>query len=123
MLEIDCAEIESKKYEMVVYVSDMLGVMPTMKKHGFVLSPINENQTINKESALVAIKNYLQSIGEGTNYAVISNGNGLVIKSIYGKTDDKESKRSTESFFSCSHCGFSTRYEGELDVHQRIHYL
>ncbi|MGQ0795542.1 MAG: C2H2-type zinc finger protein [Nitrosopumilaceae archaeon] len=122
MIEIDCGDIESKKYELVVYVSDMLSAMPTMKKHGFVLSPVKENQIIDKGRVVTAIKDYLQSVGEGTNYAVISNGDGLVIKSIYGKID-KEESIPTNSFFSCSHCGFSTRFEGELEVHQRIHYL
>jgi hypothetical protein len=25
--------------------------------------------------------------------------------------------------FSCTHCGFVTRFEVELNVHMRIHYL
>jgi hypothetical protein len=122
MIEIDCTEIESKKYELVVYVSDVLGAMPTMKKHGFVLSPVNDNHVIDKNKVVTAIKDYLQSVGEGTNYAVISDGNGSTIKSIHGKTEEKE-PRTADSFFSCAHCGFSTRFEGEFTVHQRIHYF
>ena len=27
-----------------------------------------------------------------------------------------------QEMFSCTHCGFVTRYEVELNVHMRIHY-
>ena len=123
MITVDCTDIDSKKLELVVYVSDMIGVMPTMKNHGFVLSPIKNDEIIDKNKVVAAIKDYLESVGEGTNYAVISDGEGLVIKSIFTKTDEEEAQQPVEAFFSCPHCGFSTRFEGELNIHQKIHYL
>ena len=123
MITVDCIDIESKKLELVVYVSDMIGAIPTMKNHGFVLSPITDDKIIDKNKVVTAIKDYLESVGEGTNFAVISDGEGLVIKSIFTKTDEEEAQQPAEAFFSCPHCGFSTRFEGELNIHQKIHYL
>ena len=123
MIAVDCTDIESKKLELVVYVSDVIQAIPTMKNHGFVLSPINDDKIIDKNKVVTAIKDYLESVGEGTNFAVISDGEGLVIKSLFTKTDEKKSQQSSEAFFSCTHCGFSTRFEGELNIHQKIHYL
>ena len=122
MITVDCADIDSKKLELVVYVSDMIGAMPTMKNHGFILSPIKD-EIIDKNKVVTAIKDYLESVGEGTNFAVISHGEGLVIKSIFTKTTEEKPQPPSEAFFSCSHCGFSTRFEGELNIHQKIHYL
>lgn len=123
MITIDCNDIDSKKLELVVYVSDRTGTMPTMKNHGFVLSPIKNNEMIDKNQVIAAIKEYLESVGEGTNYAVISDGEGLTIKSIFTKSNEIESHKSAEAFFTCSHCGFSTRFEGELNIHEKIHYF
>ncbi len=123
MITVDCTDIESKKNELLVYVSDMIGAIPTLKKHGFVLSPIHDDETIDKGKVVDSIKNYLESIGETVNFSVISNNDVLVIKSISGKTTAAESPASSEAFFSCPHCGFSTRYEGELYIHQKIHYI
>ena len=123
MITVDCTDIESKKLELVVYVSDMIGAIPTMRNHGFVLSPLQDDEIIEKSIVVSVIKDYLESVGEGTNFGVISDGEGLVIKSIFPKTGKEESHPSSEAFFSCTHCGFSTRFEGELNIHQKIHYL
>jgi len=123
VITVDCADIESKKDELLVYVSDMIGAIPTLKKHGFVLSPIKDDETIDKDKVVDSIKAYLESIGERENFSVISINDVLVIKSISGQTIEKESTHSSEVFFSCPHCGFSTRYEGDLYIHQKIHYL
>lgn len=123
MITVDCTDIESKKDELIVYVSDMIGAIPTLKKHGFVLSPIKDDETVDKSRVVDSIKNYLESVGERENFSVISINDVLVIKSISGKTIEKESPHSSEAFFSCPHCGFSTRYEGELYIHQKIHYI
>lgn len=122
MITVDCTDIESKKHELLVYVSDMIPAMPTLKKHGFVLSPIND-EIIDRSKVVTAIKDYLESVGEHENFAVISINDVLVVKSISRKTIEVESPTSSDAFFSCAHCGFSTRYEGELYIHQKIHYL
>jgi len=87
-----------------------------------VLSPIEEGDVINNSEVITAIKEFLDSIGEARNYAVISKEEVIFIKSIYGKTIERESKQ-TASMFSCTHCGFVTQYEVEYNNHVKIHYL
>ena len=122
MLTIDCRDVESIKKELLVYVSDQIGAIPTIKIHEFMLSPINDEETIDKTQVITAIKEFLDSIGEGTNFAVISKEEIVLIKSIYGKKIEREPPPQ-RALFSCSHCGFVTQYEVEYNNHIKIHYL
>lgn len=122
MLTIDCRDVESIKKELLVYVSDQIGAIPTIKIHEFMLSPINDEETIDKTQVITAIKEFLDSIGEGTNFAVISKEEIVLIKSIYGKKIERE-PQPQRALFSCSHCGFVTQYEVEYNNHIKIHYL
>lgn len=123
MITVDCREVESIKHELLVYVSDNVGAIPAIKLHEFMLSPI-EDEVIDQTVVITAIKEFLDSIGEGRNFAVISNANVVMIKSISGKTIERESATSSPSgMFSCPHCGFVTQYEVEYNNHKKIHYL
>jgi len=122
MITVDCRDVESIKNELLVYVADQIGAIPSIKTHEFVLSPIEEGDVINNSDVITAIKEFLDSIGEARNYAVISKEEVIFIKSIYGKTIERESKQ-TASMFSCTHCGFVTQYEVEYNNHVKIHYL
>ena len=122
MLTIDCRDVESIKKELLVYVSDQIGAIPTIKIHEFMLSPINDEETIDKTQVITAIKEFLDSIGEGANFAVISKEEIVLIKSIYGKKIERE-PQPQRALFSCSHCGFVTQYEVEYNNHIKIHYL
>ncbi len=122
MITVDCRDVESIKNELLVYVADQIGAIPSIKIHEFVLSPIEEGDVINNSEVITAIKEFLDSIGEARNYAVISKEEVIFIKSIYGKTIERESKQ-TASMFSCTHCGFVTQYEVEYNNHVKIHYL
>jgi len=64
----------------------------------------------------------LGSIGEGNNFAVISNNDVISIKSIYGKTIERDSI-SNSDMFSCTHCGFLTSYEIDLQNHMNDFHL
>ena len=121
MLTIDCRDVASIKSELVVYVSDQVAAIPTLKIHEFMLSSLND-EIIDKNTVITAIKEFLMSIGEDRNFAVISNNNVISIKSITGKTIERNPSPSPE-FFSCPHCGFITNYEGEHQNHMKIHYL
>ena len=123
MITVDCREIESIKNELLVYVSDQLGAIPALKLHEFMLSPLEDDGVIDTVEVITAIKEFLDSIGEGRNFAVISREEVILIKSIYGKTIQRESKPQVSSMFSCSHCGFVTQYEVEYNNHMKIHYL
>ncbi len=122
MITVDCRDIESIKDELLVYVSDNIGAIPAIKLHEFMLSPIEDNDVIDTKEVITAIKEFLESIGEGRNFAVISREDVILVKSIYGKTIERETKNLT-SMYSCSHCGFVTQYEVEYNNHIKIHYL
>lgn len=122
MITVDCRDVESIKNELLVYVADQIGAIPALKIHEFMLSPIEEEDVIDTSEVIRAIKEFLDSIGEARNFAVISKEEVILIKSIYGKTIERKS-RPTESMFSCTHCGFVTQYEVEYNNHVKIHYL
>ncbi len=121
MLTIDCRDVASIKSELVVYVSDQVAAIPTLKIHEFMLSSLDD-EIIDKNAVITAIKEFLESIGEERNFAVISRNDVISIKSISGKIIERDPTPSSE-MFSCTHCGFVTRYEIELQNHTKIHYL
>lgn len=122
LIIIDCRDVEAIKNEMVVHVSDQVGAVPSLKLHEFILSPINENETIDQNKVIASIKEFLDSIGESRNFAVISRGNTISITSISGKPIERTPKP-TSQMFSCVHCGHVTPYEVVHNLHMRIHYL
>ncbi|MDC4230759.1 MAG: C2H2-type zinc finger protein [Nitrosopumilus sp.] len=122
MLTIDCKDVLSIKNELVVYVADKVEALPTLKQHQFTLSALDDDDIVDTSSVISAIKEYLNSIDEGNNFAVITNHETIIITSISGRIIERETVQQSE-MFSCTHCGFVTRYEVELTAHMRIHYL
>jgi len=122
MLTIDCKDVLSIKNELIVYVSDEVAAIPTLKHHQFTLSTFDDDEVIDTNLVITSIKEFLDSIGEGTNFAVISNDDTISIKAISGKVIERDAAPQSD-MFSCTHCGFVTRYEVELNVHMRIHYM
>lgn len=123
MLTIDCKDILSIKNDLLVFVADKVAAIPTLKHHQFTLSTFDDDEIIDITSVISAIKEYLDSIDEGNNFAVISNNETISITSISGKIIERDDTVQQSEMFSCTHCGFVTRYEVELNVHMRIHYL
>ena len=103
MITVDCRDIKSIKNELLVFVSDQIGAIPTLKIHDFTLSPIDDEE-IKSNEVIATIKEFLESIGEGKNFAVIGRDNVILVKSISGKTVESDSVPS-QSMFSCPHCG------------------
>ena len=122
MLTIDCKDVLSIKNELLVYVADKVAAIPTLKHHQFTLSTFDDDEIVDITSVISAIKEYLDSINEGNNFAVISNNEIINITSISGKIIERDAAPQSD-MFSCTHCGFVTRYEVELNVHMRIHYI
>lgn len=122
MLTIDCRDVESIKSELLVYVSDQVAAIPTLKTHEFILSTIEDDDTIDKNVVISSIKEFLDSIGEGHNFAVISANDIVSIRSISGKKIERDPIPQSQ-MFSCTHCGFVTQFEGEHNAHMKIHYL
>ncbi len=123
MLTIDCKDILSIKNDLLVFVADKVAAIPTLKHHQFTLSTFDDDEIIDIASVISAIKEYLDSINEGNNFAVISSNETISITSISGKIIERDDTVQQSDMFSCTHCGFVTRYEVELNVHMRIHYL
>ena len=123
MLTVDCKDILSVQNELLVYVADQVAAIPTLKNHQFTLSNLDDDEIIDNDTVITAIKEFLDSIGEGRNFAVISNLDTIHVKSIYGKSLEQEENSTRSEMFSCTHCGFVTQYQVELEIHMRIHYL
>jgi len=122
MLIIDCKDVISIKNELLVYVADQVAAIPTLKNNQFTLSRLDDDEILDTNSVISAIKEFLDSIGEGRNFAVILSNNMIKITSVSGKIIERDSQTQYE-MFSCTHCGFVTRYEIELNAHLKIHYL
>lgn len=122
MLTIDCKDVSSIQNELLVYVSDQVAAIPTLKHHQFTLSTFDDDEIIDITIVINSIKEFLNSIGEERNFAVISNKEIITIQSIFGKSIQRDAPPQSD-LFTCTHCGFVTRYQVELDVHIKIHYL
>lgn len=124
MIIVDCKDVLSIQNELLVYVADQLEAIPTLKKHQFTLSTFDDDQDLNTNDAVSAIREYLDSIHETNNFAVIAIDNLIRISSFSGKIMKQTSTTKPQNeMLSCPHCGFITRYEVELTVHMRIHYI
>jgi len=124
VITVDCRDIEPIKHELLVYVADNVGAMPALKLHEFVLSPIDESEEISRDEVITVIREFLDSIGEVRNFAVVTRGDVIVVRSVSGRPIERDRVAgSPEGMFSCDHCGFVTRYEIEYHNHVKIHYL
>ena len=84
MITVNCKDVLPIQHELLVYVADRVEAIPAVKHHEFVLSPIESNDKIDNTQVTSSIKEYLDSIGEGSNFAVFFNLNKVLIKSING---------------------------------------
>ena len=123
MLTIDCKDVVPVKNDLLVYVADQVAAIPTLKNHQFTLSSFDDDEIIDTTAVISAIKEFLDSIDEGKNFAVISNNDMINITSISGKVIESTTPTSEHEMFSCTHCGYVTQYQVELNVHMRIHYI
>jgi hypothetical protein len=123
MITVNCREVEAIKSALAVYVSDQIEAIPALKSHEFMLAPIDDQEKIDKSRVVKSIKNFLNSIGEEENFAVINTNNVISIVSINGKVLESVNNQPTDQFFSCTHCGYITRYETVYKNHEKIHYL
>ncbi len=123
MITIDCKDVISIKNELLVYVADEMAAIPTLKHDQFTLSALDDDDIIDINKVVSAIKEFLNSIDQGGNFAVISNHNAIKIKSLSGNILESDIAEVQNNLLSCTHCGFVTQYEVELNTHMRIHYI
>lgn len=122
MLTINCRDVLPIRNELVVYVSDQVAAIPTLQKDKFSLTMLDDDEDVDTGTVVASIREFLDSIGEGGNFAVVFSGHEITIASVTGKSIEREHSAQQE-MFSCTHCGFVTRYQMELNVHMRIHYF
>lgn len=85
MITVDCREVESIKSSLAVYVSDQTEAIPALKSHEFMLAPIDDQEKIDENNVIKSIKEFLISIGEEKNFAIICKNMVISIVSINGK--------------------------------------
>lgn len=124
VITVDCRDIEAIRDELLVYVADNVGAIPALKLHEFVLTPVDDAGGIDAGEVVSAVREYLDSIGEGRRFEVRAVGDTVEVRSSDGRPLEREPRTGRmEGMFSCAHCGFVTRYEAEYHAHARMHYL
>jgi len=85
MIVVDCKDVLPIQHELLVHVADNVEAIPAIKHNEFILSPIESEDKIEYEQVKKTIREYLDSIGEGSNITVITDSKKVLIKSINGK--------------------------------------
>ena len=62
MLTIDCKDVSSVQNDLLVYVADKVEAIPTLKHHQFTLSNLDDDDILDVELVISAIKEYFDSI-------------------------------------------------------------
>lgn len=122
MLTVRCGDVMAIRNELAVYVSDQVEAVPMLKNTEFVLTPVDDDEQLDKKLAVTAIREYLESMGEGRHFDVVAAGDIIFIKSLDGHVIERES-RPNQGMYACPHCGFLTQYETEHNTHMKMHYL
>ena len=122
MITIDCEKIQPIMHKLLTFVADRLEVLPILKSKKFILTPLYDDQILDKSDVLVVIDEFLKSIKEYDNMQVIPYGYEIKIVPLNGKEMSEESPKKNP-FFECIHCGFMTQYETEWKMHKLIHYI
>ena len=99
MIDIDCRDVKPIMRDLLVYVSDQVGAIPTIKSHGFALESFEDD---NMDSSLVirSIREYLASVGEDKKYAVTAQNKTVTVSSISGEQMKSTETKSTIWVFS-----------------------
>jgi hypothetical protein len=85
MIVVNCKDVLPIQHELLVHVTDHVEAIPVIKHSEFILSPIDNDDTIDDRKVTAEIQNYLTSIGEASNFSVITESKKIFIKSINGK--------------------------------------
>jgi len=123
MITVDCRDIPSLKSPLAVYTSDQVGAMPALKIHEFVLAPLSDEDEIDSDLIIKAIKGFLESLSIEKHFAVIQKKNMISIVAIDDYKLEVNPTQPTDQFFSCVHCGHVTQFEAVHNNHMKIHYL
>ncbi len=122
MITVDCRDIHSLKSPLAIYTSDQVGAVPALKLHEFVLAPIND-EDVDPERVIQAIKSFLGSLSIETHFAVIQKRDTISVVAVDDYKLESQPTQPTDQFFSCVHCGHVTQFEAVHNNHMKIHYL
>ena len=85
MIVVNCKDVLPIQHELLIHVADQIEAIPAIKHEEFILSPIEHDDKIDDREVSSVIHNYLESIGEAGNFAVVHESKKIFIKSINGK--------------------------------------
>ena len=85
MIVVNCKDVLPIQHELLIHVADQIEAIPAIKHEEFVLSPIEHDDKIDDRKVSSIIQNYLESIGEASNFTVVAESKKIFIKSINGK--------------------------------------
>ena len=122
MITVDCKDVSSLKSPLAIFTSDQVGALPTLKKHEFVLAPLNDEE-IDSTRVIKAIKSFLNSLSIEKHFAVIQKNKMISIVPLDDYVLETQPAHPTDQFFSCVHCGHVTQFEAVHNNHMKIHYL
>ena len=74
MLTIRCGDVMAIRNELAVYVSDQVEAVPMLKNTEFILTPVDDDERLDKKLAVTAIREYLESMGESRHFDVVAAG-------------------------------------------------
>jgi len=127
MITVDCSNALAIKDKLLVFVADKLEALPILKSYKFILTSIDDSQIIKKSDVFSAIEDFLKSVNLSSNFELIPIRDTIKIKPLAGKEMKKNleklAEKKKELFFECTHCGFMTQYEKEIQTHRLVHYI
>jgi hypothetical protein len=85
MIVVNCKDVLPIQHELLVHVADHVQAIPAIKHNEFILSPIEHEDKIDNMQVTKIIQEYLEGIGEGSNFEVVTKSNKVLIQSINGK--------------------------------------
>jgi len=126
MITVDCTDSSVIRDKLLVYVADKLKALPILKSNKFFLDSLDDS-AIDKSNVINAIEEFLVSSDLRKNFQIVPKWDDILVKPLDGpymkEKLEKISKTDSNPFFECTHCGFMTMYEEELQTHRLIHYI
>ncbi|MFQ5969430.1 MAG: C2H2-type zinc finger protein [Nitrososphaerales archaeon] len=120
MITVECIDIKNLIVELAGYLSQKVAAVPVVKTGSIVLDPLT-GKTLSARDVSVHVKDFLTREGLSNDFVIEVVGERI---RLIGISEKKLRVETTDSdLLVCPHCGMVTRYEEELNVHIKIHYI
>ncbi len=80
MITVNCRDVLPIQHSLMIHVADRIGAIPASKREEFILSPIENDDKLADWQVILAIEEYLGSIGEKDNFSLVSESKKIFIK-------------------------------------------